>query len=160
MHLPCNLDIISVIYSYRPQTKFVKVMFSQESVCPRGVHAHPLGMPPHPCPPRQAPPGHACPPPGHACPPPSADTTRCAHWAGGTHPNGMHSCWNVNTWIKRILTVILPNPTDGNSTYVFITFWSLINTTDCNMWVLFGSIFYLSFYLQIHTSQWSDMCHK
>ena len=65
---------------YRPQTKFVKVMFSQVSVCPWGVSAplhagiHTQG--------RHSTPRH----------PPAQCMLGYGQQAGGTHPTGMHSC--------------------------------------------------------------------
>ena len=70
--------------------KQANVMFSQVSVCSQrggglhGMHAPPLNP-------------QACTPPGT----PPVDTTRCAQWAGGTHPTGMHSCFFcIYEWIR------------------------------------------------------------
>ena len=98
--------------SYRPQRKFVKVMFSRVSVCPQGDEAEPpLGRHPHPgqTPPGQTPtttPGRHPPwariPPGHTSPwahtptlgrhPYQADTPWAdpRHHPGQTPPLGTH----------------------------------------------------------------------
>ena len=96
--------------SYRPQTKFVKVMFSRVSVCPQGGdEAEPPGQTPPPwadTPTRQTPSGqtpHHHPgqtptwariPPGHTHPlgtPPQC-MLEYSQQAGSMHPTGMHSC--------------------------------------------------------------------
>ena len=96
---PLDLDIYwQAGDCYHPQTKFAKVMFSQVSVCPRGVSA-PLHARIHP--PGQTTPGQT--PPGQTTP--MADTPLGRHTppaqcmlgyrqqAGGAHPIGMHSCF-------------------------------------------------------------------
>ena len=78
-----------IVYYYRPQTKFVKVMFLQVCVCPqgwghvwqgRGVHGG----------------GHAW--WGCVCDRGACLAGETATAAGGTYPNGMHNCelWNFN----------------------------------------------------------------
>ena len=67
--------IVQTSSSYRPQTMFVKVMFSQVSVCPQG------GVWPIAC--WDTPPGRH---------PPVQCMLGYIQQAGGTHPTGMHSC--------------------------------------------------------------------
>ena len=69
---------------HHPQTKFAKVMFSQVSVCPRGVSA-PLHAGIHPWP--DTPPGKTS-----LGRPPMQCMLGYGQQAGGTHPTGMHSC--------------------------------------------------------------------
>ena len=85
--------------SYRPQTKFAKVMILHVSVCPQGrgeylVRYLPwVGTPPGRfisqagTPPRQVPPGQVQTPPPRA-----VHASRYGQQVGGTHPTGMHSC--------------------------------------------------------------------
>ena len=72
---------------YCQQTKFVKVLFSQVSVCPRGGVSAPLYARIHT--PQADPPGQTPPPGRHP-------SVQCivgfGQQAGGTHPTGMHSC--------------------------------------------------------------------
>ena len=100
----------------------------------------------HACPPRHTPwtcmpPGHACPRacplPGHACPPrhahldthaPLVDTTRCAQWAGGTHPTGMHSCYWIMFETKIWKTQI-----------IWTNFFAYLNKTDSGRSLIHGS---------------------
>ena len=100
---------------YRPQTKFAKVMFLHVTVCPQGGGSTWAGTPLAGTPPWQVhPPGRYTPsgqvpsplagtPPGRYTP--QANTTptpspgvvhagRYGQQACGTHPTGMHSCFN------------------------------------------------------------------
>ena len=93
-----------ILFYYRPQTKFAKVMFLQVSVCPHGGHAwllHGVCV--------VAPRGGmrgccwgdawllwgAC--MGYD------EIQRYDQWAGGTHPTGMHSCTSLCIDKSRLL---------------------------------------------------------
>ena len=119
----CNLLIMyefKCSYIYRPQTKFAKVMFLQASVCPRGdMHGCSGGVRGcsrgwgvrgcsgggmHGCSRRGRVwlllgGGHAWLLLGGAC---MVFSMRYGQWAGGTHPTGMHSCWeNYSRYLSK-----------------------------------------------------------
>ena len=89
---PLDLDIYwQAGDCYHPQTKFAKVMFSQVSVCPRGVSA-PLHAGIHP--PGQTTPGQT---------PPGQTTPMGRHPPGKTHPPLHSACWDTgNKQVVRI----------------------------------------------------------
>ena len=75
-----------LLYFYRPQTKFAKVMFSQVSVCPQGGGCLPHCMLGY----RQPPPPWADTHPGRH--PSNQCMLGYSQQEDGMHPTGMHSC--------------------------------------------------------------------